>query len=292
VKCHITYISLFGLFFYSYAQTEEPIKYSIQYSFIHVSDTMQRDNPVTYNMMLEVANSISRYSLFTNKVKTNPKQVPNNQPKGAMKVAVGRPIAVIPSDQMANEFLFQKIYDKKFLLLGTIGTQDYLMEQPLIVHNWKMHNEQKKIADIICQKATCRYAGRNYTAWFAPSIPLPYGPWKLWGLPGLILEAIDEKKEVQFLFKEISASEGTINTKDIGYRPVKISESAYKKALQQFDTDPGGVVKSTLPPNDPSRVEVFYKDPTGQITSVADTDKAIFNHQKRIINNPLELKNK
>jgi GLPGLI family protein len=206
-----------------------------------------------------------------------------------MKMAVGRPIAIIPSNPIAHEFLFQKTNDKKLILLGTMGTQDYFIEQPLPLHKWKVHNEQKNIGDILCQKATCHFAGRNYTAWFAPSIPLPNGPWKLWGLPGLILEAMDDKKEVQFLFSEIGTSKGTLNTKDIGYRPVKISESAYKKALQQFETDPEGIVKSTLPPNDPSKVEVFYKDANGQIISKNDVGKAGINQQKQIINNPLEL---
>lgn len=43
-----------------------------------------------------------------------------------------------------------------------------------------------------CNKAQTHYAGRNYTAWYSLEIPIPYGPFKFWGLPGLILKIEEE----------------------------------------------------------------------------------------------------
>ncbi len=51
-----------------------------------------------------------------------------------------------------------------------------------------------------CQKATTHFKGRDYTAWFCPDLPLHVGPWKLNGLPGVIVQAYDAKKDVQFMF--------------------------------------------------------------------------------------------
>jgi GLPGLI family protein len=80
----------------------------------------------------------------------------------------------------------------------------YLAEEPNFpIHKWSIQKEHRKIGRFDCQKATTKFRGRIYTAWFTQSIPIGEGPWKLYGLPGLILEAYDEAKEVQFSFKSI-----------------------------------------------------------------------------------------
>lgn len=69
---------------------------------------------------------------------------------------------------------------------------------------WELTNLQKQIGKFSCQQAVGKFRGRIYKVWFTPEIPLPYGPWKLGGLPGLILEATTQDKELAFLFKSIN----------------------------------------------------------------------------------------
>ena len=64
--------------------------------------------------------------------------------------------------------------------------------------NWELHNESKMIGDYKCYKATCFYIADNalkskftIIAWYAPSIPYPFGPKGYGGLPGMILELQD-----------------------------------------------------------------------------------------------------
>lgn len=78
---------------------------------------------------------------------------------------------------------------------------DYV--EPLPKINWKITSMTKSIEGINVQKATCKFRGRNYVAWFSTEIPIPLGPWKLNGLPGLIIEAYDTNKEILFLFKKL-----------------------------------------------------------------------------------------
>ena len=69
--------------------------------------------------------------------------------------------------------------------------------------DWKLQPETKNIGNFKAHKATTKFRGRKYTAWYTLEVPLPYGPWKLQGLPGLILEAYDEKKEMYLYFKSL-----------------------------------------------------------------------------------------
>jgi GLPGLI family protein len=60
---------------------------------------------------------------------------------------------------------------------------------------WTLLDEEKPIGAIPCRKAVTWFKGRGYTAWYAPSITISDGPWKLGGLPGLILEAHDDEQQ-------------------------------------------------------------------------------------------------
>ncbi len=75
--------------------------------------------------------------------------------------------------------------------------RDIFLDEEMVVieepndWNWEIHNETKKIGQFTTSKATIKFRGRDYTAWFTEEIPVPYGPWKFRGLPGLILEVYD-----------------------------------------------------------------------------------------------------
>ena len=105
--------------------------------------------------------------------------------------------------------------------------------------NWQITSETKNIKDMVLQKAECDFRGRHYIAWFNPKIPIPDGPWKLRGLPGLIIEAYDEKRHAQFNFMSLTLpaeftekieapSEGTV----VVYDCAKFTEAHYKKVKE------------------------------------------------------------
>ncbi len=68
---------------------------------------------------------------------------------------------------------------------------------------WEITDETKNIGEYTCKKANCTFRGRNFTAWFTEEIPVSTGPWKLYGLPGIILEAYDSHMEFYAIAKEI-----------------------------------------------------------------------------------------
>jgi GLPGLI family protein len=105
------------------------------------------------------------------------------------------------SNQVVLNRLTSKIYNYK-----RIGySKNYLwIEESTPTLEWILAPETKKIGTLLCNKATTTFRGRSYTAWYTPEIKNSLGPWKLQGLPGMILEAYDDKREVSFLLKKIS----------------------------------------------------------------------------------------
>ncbi len=89
------------------------------------------------------------------------------------------------------------------------GKQIYVKEIATKI-NWKIEKESKKIGKYSCKKATANFRGRDYIAWFTSEIALQFGPWKLNGLPGLILEAYDTDKNVFWYFKNIEYPSSTL----------------------------------------------------------------------------------
>ena len=76
--------------------------------------------------------------------------------------------------------------------------QDYRYVDSLHTQTWTMGDSTREVLGYTCQQATADFRGRRWTAWFATDIPVSDGPWKLGGLPGLILEAYDEGQQHVF----------------------------------------------------------------------------------------------
>ena len=54
---------------------------------------------------------------------------------------------------------------------------------------WTLSNDTLSIGGYLCKTATCQLHGRRWTVRYTEDIPTPAGPWKLCGLPGLVLQA-------------------------------------------------------------------------------------------------------
>lgn len=60
-----------------------------------------------------------------------------------------------------------------------------------ITSKWILYDQFKTINGLKCQKATIDYCGRSYEVWFTKEIPLSVGPYKFFGLPGLVVSVQD-----------------------------------------------------------------------------------------------------
>jgi len=90
------------------------------------------------------------------------------------------------------------------------GMEKYRMTEPMADWNWQIADNTKKILGYECQMATTDFHGRKWTVWFTPDIPIMNGPWKLGGLPGLILEATESEGLYGFVATGVQQTARTI----------------------------------------------------------------------------------
>lgn len=118
-----------------------------------------------------------------------------------------------------------------------ISKKQKLVTESLDTIAWKISDETKHIGSYLCHKAVCFYRGRKYSAWFTSEIPGTWGPWKLQGLPGTILEACDDKNEVSFYATGMIRKDTIITCPDRQYET--ISRKEYLSLLQKTASDMG-----------------------------------------------------
>ena len=130
-----------------------------------------------------------------------------------------------------------------FLLLFSVQVvaQHHTRLEPATIEVHYHHTMQR---DTVRRLATSDFRGRRWTAWFATDIPVSDGPWKLGGLPGLILEAYDKGHQYTFtaVGLERVAEEPIVFTpsgEKNGYRTV--DRRAFLKA-EMFDLTHGGAL--------------------------------------------------
>lgn len=74
---------------------------------------------------------------------------------------------------------------------------------------WEICDTTKNVMGYECQMAESDYHGRRWSAWFSPEIPMQDGPWQLFGLPGLIMEAYSNDGAYRFLIKGLQQCDET-----------------------------------------------------------------------------------
>jgi GLPGLI family protein len=96
-------------------------------------------------------------------------------------------------------FKIYKLYpDMKEQYVDRISKNLFAYEEN-IKFDWKILSDKEKIGEYNTQKATTEFGGRKWTAWFSTDIPFQDGPYKFYGLPGLIVKIEDEGKNYSWL---------------------------------------------------------------------------------------------
>lgn len=115
-------------------------------------------------------------------------------------------------------------------------TYQYEEKQPAL--DWKLENETREILGYICHKATTKYRGRKYTAWYCKEIPINNGPYIFQNLPGLILELEDSDNNFHFTAIAMDKKINAVYLRN-EKRILHITREQFRKALQTYHDNPG-----------------------------------------------------
>lgn len=120
----------------------------------------------------------------------------------------------------------------------------FLYEEDIPSMDWELTDSVVNVLGYECQSAKCNFRGREWYAFYSEDIPLSEGPWKLHGLPGLIMKASDSAGEYSFECVGIkSKADRPITIYKVPFNKVKRKD--YYDAKHRYDINPYAYAEAT-----------------------------------------------
>ncbi|MCD0455290.1 GLPGLI family protein [Chryseobacterium sp. LC2016-27] len=192
--------------------------------------------------------------------------------------------------------------DFKTHLFTRISNDSYKIEEDK-KPEWKILPDKQKIGEYNAQKATTKYGGREWTAWFSTDLPFQDGPYKFYGLPGLIVKIEDKtgshsltlvgNKTIQTTTeKEMNLPQG-VQLYGMGGKDIEINKAQFKKAWKAYKSDPTKNMREMMSKNSDTN-KVIFKTKTADGREISDPNQVFREMEKKAKegfkknNNPIE----
>lgn len=168
---------------------------------------------------------------------------------------------------------------------------------------WKILPDKQKIGEYMAQKATTSYGGRDWIAWFTSEIPFQDGPYKFYGLPGLIVKIEDTiGSHIMTLVgnKKIANPSSDAEFKlpagmvmlGVGGKEIEVTEDQFRKVWKAYLNDPSKNMRQMMAGNGDMKMTFKFKDASGK--EISDPNQVLRAMEKstkeRLAkdNNPIE----
>jgi GLPGLI family protein len=227
--------NLFSFFFvisFAFGQKDNFQIGKIHYEFYHLKDTTKPSKFYKEEMLLIFSKDVSQYKSYTKILSDSlfKAQLENSiKEQSSDNINIGR----LNLKGSSDEFFYFKLTNKLFHL-KPFRRINYIISDSFPKIIWSISDSTKSIGGYNCQKATTRFRGRDYEAWFTQDLPFPFGPWKLHGLPGIIMEANDSQHQVFFKFKEIEKEDSLGSPISFPSPIVMTSENELLKTINAY----------------------------------------------------------
>ncbi|WP_019539838.1 GLPGLI family protein [Proteiniphilum acetatigenes] len=233
----------------------DSLVFTVQYDVSIVEDTSYPDNLTKETMMLRVGETVSEFYSYTSFIADSVLRA--DVQAGASQLIMSEHL-----QQYGFGVISHRIYKHyprgQLTLLDRIAMDNFVVEEPMPKIDWTIHPDTVIVCGYSCQKATAHLYGREYEAWFAPEIPRSDGPWKLHGLPGIILKAEDTQKHYRFIATGIEQSRTASLIEMPETSRKKVSRKELNRLHERFNADPQGYIKVNAP-----NVKLTVKDNMG-----------------------------
>lgn len=218
----------------SLAKAQETALYECLYQY-EVNGRDKKDQPFSeiYNGILQIGASQAKFQDYTAFQSDSVKQA---QPDNA-ELQKEYDIQVLKNPNYFDQTVYQNLPQGKMTLLGVITPDYYVYAEDLNAISWTWTEDTDTVCGYPCRKATGTYGGRTWTAWYATDIPVSFGPWKLTGLPGLILEAYDSENIHRFSAISFRKAKSSIRPLEAD-NALTITRDKFVKAKNHFEQDP------------------------------------------------------
>ncbi|AQX85776.1 GLPGLI family protein [Elizabethkingia bruuniana] len=245
-----------------------------EYELSQIEDTLSK-YPQKFNTALEITPSVKKF--YDMDIYQHDSILVKKGGSGYMNTGFDQNLLKSKSDQINQTF-------------HNIAYDDFYRLQSKDQFNWEITKEEKNEKGYQLQKAVTNFGGRKWTAWFTQNIPIPEGPYKFSGLPGLIVEIYDSQNHYHYELTKVTklskASETTnILERQRGKKPIDITLAIYQRLLLDHYIEP---YKHLLSSESFSLYDVTIKK---EYTKTQELREAKTNEQSRIKKyyNPLEL---
>lgn len=230
---------------------------TVQYDMEALTDLSKPDQPVKETMRLDIGRKSSRFYSYTAAVRDSVLKA--DMDNGASTETINRHAKQYKSAWSEQTF---KGYPEGYVttldeIAGDISRLrcEEAEEKP----EWKLSTDTLTLLGYRCTRATTQFKGRQWTAWFTPDIPVSDGPWKLCGLPGLILKAEDSEGHYRFAANGIEQCRNAAPIIFGGKDYESVRRKQYNKVHERYFADPMGFITSSMP-----NVKITIKDEHGQ----------------------------
>ncbi len=158
--------------------------------------------------------------------------------------------------------------------------------------NWKIENEKQKIGEYNAQKATTDFGGRKWVAWFSTDLPFQDGPYKFYGLPGLIVKIEDDGQNYSWILKgnkkiaDYSEKTYVETLMPANGDPINLSKEKFEKTFNDYKSDPMASFRPYMTPEMLSQKMPGADQTLGEMIKEQEKKLKDFYESN---NNPIEL---